>query len=198
MEALILLRDWQASQVEFWRVVPGYSEYDVSSFGRIRSWVGCRNKARRQTPRLLKPYTSSTDYLMIKLRRADGRYKHHGVHRLVALAFIPNPDRLAQANHLTGLKIDCRVDGLEWQSKSGNAKHAWRIGLISPATKESMVIRSKAVRKLRRTIPDDTIRRVRRLFSGERLNYSEIGRQTALHFATVRSIVVGEIYKDVA
>jgi hypothetical protein len=196
MTAMILLSEWQSSQVEFWLPIPNYSEYDASNFGNIRSWRSSHKGFRRVRPRYLKPFTVSTGYRMVKIYRDDGELMAHGVHRLVALAFIDNPEALEQVNHLTGRKDDCRVDGLEWKSRSGNGEHAWRVGLIKDSQKQALMEGSRCARKAQRTISEKMIRYVREL-RNEGLSYPAIEKRTGIHFSTARSIALRIIYKDV-
>lgn len=77
---------------------------------------------------------------LIRLRpRPNGKGYYHVmvgaremyIHRLVALAFIPNPDGLKQVNHIDGVKSHNNASNLEWVSQSQNLKHAYSMGLIS-------------------------------------------------------------------
>lgn len=72
------------------------------------------------------------NYAVVTYRDDNGNYKIAYVHRLVASAFIPNPDNLPQVNHKDGNTRNNRVENLEWVTASQNRQHAYDIGLINP------------------------------------------------------------------
>ena len=64
-------------------------------------------------------------YAIVNLYNKDKKMKSLSVHRLVATAFIPNPNNYSDVNHINGIKLDNRVENLEWCSKQQNTKHAF-------------------------------------------------------------------------
>jgi hypothetical protein len=107
---------------EEWRniTLEPYSEkYQISSLGRIRSLF-------KKEPRILNPSIRSS-YLAVQLCD-KGNYKTVNIHKLVALAFIPNPDNKPIINHVNGDKLDNKVSNLEWTTNSENCKHAYKLG----------------------------------------------------------------------
>lgn len=82
--------------------------------------------------RKLTPNQHPQGYLRLGLR-AKGVRKHFNVHRLVAQAFIPNPDNKPFVNHIDGNKANNRVENLEWCDQSENMLHAYNTGLKDPS-----------------------------------------------------------------
>lgn len=111
--------------VEEWRPVVGYEEkYEVSSLGRVRSL--CHRGGIRNKPLLLSNRPSSSGYVRAHLH--DGTLnKCVKVHRVVALAFIPNPDNLPQVNHIDECKTNNAVDNLEWCTALHNTHHSIKV-----------------------------------------------------------------------
>lgn len=71
----------------------------------------------------MKPYENHKGYLKIGLFK-DGKCEKHRVHRLVAQAFIPNPEGLSDVNHIDGNKQNNSVSNLEWVSNSDNVEYS--------------------------------------------------------------------------
>lgn len=98
---------------EIWKPVVGYEGlYEVSSYGRVRSLDRYDSKNRFWKGRILKLSDDGRGYLDVQLC-SNGKVKHHLVHRMVAQAFIPNPDNLPQVNHRDEDKTNNRVENLE-------------------------------------------------------------------------------------
>lgn len=79
--------------------------------------------------RRLKPYLMGR-YLGVSVYQGS-RCKKYYIHRLVALAFLPNPESKRCVNHKDGNKLNNKVDNLEWATHSENSKHAYHSGLTS-------------------------------------------------------------------
>lgn len=91
---------------EVWKEIKDYPQYYVSNIGRVKS--NFHNKER-----ILSPRIGIFGYLFVNLYR-DKKMKSVKIHRLVAEAFIPNPDNLPQVNHKNENKHNNNVSNLEW------------------------------------------------------------------------------------
>lgn len=112
-------------EVEVWgkiSQIPGFekfTKFSVSTFGRIRADASIDYRNRVYKERFLKG-SMGRGYLYAGLEK----HKKYAFHRLVAMAFIPNPLGLPQVNHKNGNKLDNRVDNLEWVTNEQNSKHS--------------------------------------------------------------------------
>ena len=100
-----------SKEKEIWKEIQGYEgEYEVSSHGRVRNL---------RTGRILGGGYGNHGYKQIKLKG-----KKYLIHRLVALAFIPNPDNLPYINHIDERKDNNDISNLEWCTASQNQRHS--------------------------------------------------------------------------
>lgn len=114
---------------ERWRRIKGYPDYLVSSRGRV--WSAHRK-------RCLKPRRYKSGYYGFLLC-SNGVCREKRINRLVAQAFLENPENLPAVNHIDGDKANNDVSNLEWISHRGNIQHAYRTGLKSKALEADLI-----------------------------------------------------------
>lgn len=118
--------------MEIWKDIVGYEGlYEVSSFGNVRSvdrTVFCNGKGgytRKLKGQMIKIQKGNNGYLSVVLSK-DGKIKRYLVHRLVAEAFIPNPEGKETVNHKDEDRYNNCVDNLEWMTKQDNCNYGTR------------------------------------------------------------------------
>lgn len=119
------------------KVIPEFDRYLITKDGTVYSCVvGRGRKARNseQPQRVIKPVKDSTGYLVVCM--TDGKIKRNrSIHRLLAQAWLPNPNGLPHVNHIDGNKLNNALENLEWVSVLGNTLHAIGMGLTEPRTR---------------------------------------------------------------
>lgn len=150
---------------EVWKPIKGYEGlYEVSNLGRVKSLerkVKAKNKYgtvdRTVTEKILKYSINHKGYYLVKI--CNQVNKSFLVHRLVAEAFIDNPENKLQVNHINGDKKDNRVCNLEWCTNNENQKHAINMGLID--IDERIKRLNEARRRLKRK-PIEAIEKIKK------------------------------------
>lgn len=135
--------------MEQWRDIDGFEGmYQVSDLGRVRSLERTVKMVRygkeydmHHKGRILKTIVMKDGYESIQIFK-DSKHHTYKVHRLVAKAFLPNPDNLPEVNHKDGNKCNNTSENLEWCTRGHNIRHAFKNGLID---KNNMTCNRKRV-----------------------------------------------------
>lgn len=107
--------------IEIFKDIEGYEGYQISNYGRVKSL----NYNRTGKEKILKPTKDKKNYLRVDLSK-QGKRKQYQIHRLVAQAFLDNPNNYEQINHKNEIKTDNRVENLEWCTPKQNNNYGTR------------------------------------------------------------------------
>lgn len=160
---------------EEWRPIAGFEgRYEVSNLGNIRNSM---------TGRTLKPKRAGKGYRCVALGYGNYRY----VHRLVAAAFIPNPNGKPQVNHKDGNKARNDVRNLEWATRSENLRHAYQTGLLNSTACKNPVSGYAHNKSMAVVMSSDT--------GHIRITYPSItqaSRETGIDYSTIHGALHGK------
>lgn len=140
--------------------VPEFPGYQASRDGVIRrkcsSYVtkaGIETKLRCM---IMKPHTDPDGYLRVSAT-VNGKHMSYPVHRMVALAFIPNPENKPTVNHIDGNKRNNTVENLEWATQTEQNHHAIRTGLREGTMQAARIASKKTISKPVYCVETDTV-----------------------------------------
>ena len=179
---------------ERWRPIKDYEDwYEISSNGDVRVIVDYLHgnyrkyyKGKILTPSKIK---GKAKYLRIGLTNLDtGIRKSHNIHKLVAVAFIENPNNKPCVNHRNGNKLDNSVANLEWCTFSENTRHAWDTGLCK-------YLRGEASRNVKYT--EVLINQILSRYYKDGLTCREIGDEYGIDKGYVQCVIGGRRWVEV-
>lgn len=171
--------------MEQWKPIEGFEGlYEISNLGRVKSLPKRSGTCNRKESIRKLSYTKD-GYIKIRLC-GNGKDITTRVHRLVANAFIPNPENKNTVNHIDGDKTNNKVDNLEWVNRSEQLLHAYSLGLKKPVHTN---------RKL--TISD--VEEIRKTFKKNDRYYgaSALAKKFGVTHKVILGVVNNETYKEV-
>lgn len=172
---------------EEWRDVAGYEGlYQISNYGNVKSVARADTVGRKRKERLLTQTNSSWGYKCVKLCNGETQ-KTVRVHRLVADAFIPNPDHHPCVNHKDEDKNNNRADNLEWCSWRYNAIYGHRLDSVSGENyTKSKLSKDQVIRMKESYIPYDPVYGV-----------TALAKEFGVSLTTARRVIHGETHKKI-
>lgn len=163
---------------EIWKDVIGYEGlYQISNLGNIKSldrvlknrWGNYIRKGAVMALNMCNRYAAINLFV-------NWKFKHCKIHRLVAIAFIPNHENKPEVNHINGNRYDNRAENLEWVTTSENELHAYRTGL-----KKSMYGDKNPAARLSYKKVDE----IKKKYSSEKISMSKLAEQYGVSKSTI-------------
>lgn len=111
--------------MEIWKDIEGYEGYyQISNLGRVKSLIRKSTGTNTTKENFLNLEISKKGYYRASLSM-NGKIKKISLHRLIAIHFIDNPFNKKCVNHINGVRLDNRIENLEWSTYSENSKHGY-------------------------------------------------------------------------
>ena len=170
---------------EIWKDIEGEGVdglYQVSNFGRVKSFHSLPAK-------LITPYVNYNGYYVVEMRK-DKKKITRLLHRLIAKAFIPNPENKPYINHKDGNKLNYSLENLEWVTSAENTRHARENGLMKI---------KRGTQCSHAKFTETEIKYIRKNYnpSDKKNNANSLAKKFGVSTTTIYYIVHEKIYKDV-
>lgn len=176
---------------EEWVEITGFPNYLISNKGRVkrisRLILGKSGSKYKLPEKIMSPVLSKAGYPSVLLTIGEAKLNFK-IHRLVAKAFIPNPENKPQVNHKNGIKTDNNVDNLEWATASENVTHAFKTGL-SQGKKGEANNSSK--------LTEREVLQIRHLFAMKVFDMEELSKKYKVTNKTIFNIVTRRVWKHI-
>lgn len=175
---------------EFWKVIEDFPNYLISNKGNVKTVKTLEN-------RIL--FTKDDGYVSCTFT-LNGKSYYKYVHRLVAEAFVSNPNNKGQVNHKNGIKNDNSVENLEWVTPSENIRHAIETGLLKYKKKEEEIknrkfVQGEKVHNSKATV--EQVIEIRVLYETGEYKQSELAERFDLSYNIIYDIVNRNTYKHI-
>ncbi len=181
------------SEKEVWKPIQNFEGYyEVSSLGRVRSLdrrvKGKNNSKIFKKGKILIAQKGGSGYLKVTLS-VNGKLTGKEIHRLVAKAFLPNPENKPEVNHKTGDKTCNTVETLEWCTALENTNHAIKLGLIGKKGEDNP----------RAKLTNEQVKEIRKKHVPYDIAYGTkaLANKYGVNIATIQNIVHNRTYKNV-
>lgn len=156
------------------------TDYEISNTGLVRN---------QRTGKIRKGSVDNNGYIRVSLS-INSRNHTKKVHRLVAQAFIPNPENKPQVNHINGKKYCNWAGNLEWNTAKENVQHSYETGLITNHARGERVGTSK--------YKETQIHTVCKLLEDPNKSYEEIAKETGVSYHVISKIHSKKLWADIS
>lgn len=173
-----------------YKQIPGYDfDYYITTDGRV--WT---NQRKNGIERFMKFQVHKDNYLHVGLYQ-NGKQKIKRVHRLVAEAFIPNPDGKPYINHKDGNRQNNDVSNLEWCTQAENVRHSISV-LGKWSNSDRQREKASEIGKKNRKLDMDTAKKIREEYASGSTSSLKLSRKYGLSKPCVLRILHNESYKE--
>ena len=162
---------------EIWKVIKGFPNYQISNFGRVKSF--------QQSPKgkIRKTGDCGGRYLRIDLKNEAGKRKDFLVHLLVISYFgPPKPSPLHECNHKDGDRYNNWIINLEWMTHSENMKHGYDNGLFADKDWKGIKVNTNK-------LTEKDVIKIGRLYNKGKYNQTELAKKYGVSQANIGYIV---------